>query len=83
MIDVLLITRDQGGEKLVERQWPAVPRVGEAVVLHDVAGTFEVVEVVWYDQPTGMAASVHLLRTFFRPPKMSPKRDGEQPKTEG
>jgi hypothetical protein len=51
--------------------------------LRDVAGTFEVVEVVWHDQPTGMAARVHLLRTFFRPPKMSPKRDGERPKTDG
>jgi hypothetical protein len=82
MIEVILITRDEGGEMIIERQWPDVPRVGEAVVLYDVAGTFEVVEVVWYDQPAGLVARVHLLRTFFRPPKLSPKLDGE-PKTDG
>ena len=60
MIEVLLFRSDDPNA-FAERQWPAVPRVGETVVMPPPGGgAFEVVGVVWDDQRTGLVARVHL-----------------------
>jgi hypothetical protein len=41
-----------GSDRVIEREWPAVPRLGEIVIL-DV-GILVVSEVHWYDDPIGL-----------------------------
>lgn len=53
----------EGGERLAEREWPAVPRVGDHVTLHDSSGMFQVIRVHWQEHeetPMGLAAHVSL-----------------------
>ena len=56
----------EGGERLAEREWPAVPRVGDSVTLHDTPGLFEVIRVNWQEHGeaiNGLAAQVSLRST--------------------
>jgi hypothetical protein len=53
----------EGGERLTERQWPFVPRVGEGVSLNDSTGRFDVIRVSWEEHgeaTNGVAAHVSL-----------------------
>jgi hypothetical protein len=48
-------------EAALERQWPAVPRVGETLILLDRPGELRVTDVVWAEYPGGrLSARVHL-----------------------
>ena len=51
----------EGGQRLAEREWPVVPRVGETVNLHDCPGRFEVIRVHWEEHAEatdGLAAHI-------------------------
>lgn len=53
----------EGGNRLAERDWPIVPRVGETISLHDSTGLFEVIRVHWQENGeanNGLAAQVSL-----------------------
>jgi hypothetical protein len=53
----------EGGKRLAEREWLAVPRVGDNVTLRDSSGLFEVIRVNWQEQqdsPAGMIVNVSL-----------------------
>jgi hypothetical protein len=53
----------EGGERLTEREWPTVPRVGESVTLHDSTGLYEVIRVHWQEHgeaSKGLVANVSL-----------------------
>ena len=53
----------EGGNRLAEREWPIVPRVGEVITLHDSTGLFEVIRVHWQEHGeavNGLAAHVSL-----------------------
>jgi hypothetical protein len=51
----------EGGKPLAERRWPAVPRVGETLALHDSTGRFEVIRVHWEERSeVGLIAHVSL-----------------------
>ncbi len=53
----------EGGNRLAEREWPIVPRVGEIITLHDSTGLFEVIRVHWQEHGegiNGLAAHVSL-----------------------
>ena len=53
----------EGRERLAEREWPVVPRVGESVTMHDSSGQFEVIRVLWQEHgeaTNGLAANISL-----------------------
>jgi hypothetical protein len=60
---MLTIWFTEGGQRLAEREWPAVPRVGENITLRDSTGIFEVIRVNWEEReesPAGLVAHVSL-----------------------
>ena len=62
-ITVFTIWFSEGGERLTEREWPAVPRVGESITLHDSTGLYEVIRVHWQEHgeaSKGVVANVSL-----------------------
>jgi hypothetical protein len=53
----------EGGERLTEREWPTVPRVGESITLQDSTGLYEVIRVHWQEHgeaSKGLIANVSL-----------------------
>lgn len=53
----------EGGQRLSEREWSMVPRVGDNIKLRDSTGLFEVIRVNLEerdDSPSGLVANVSL-----------------------
>ena len=51
----------EGGRPLAEREWPAVPRVGDSITLRDSTGLFEVIRVNWEEpEETSPGLIVHV-----------------------
>jgi hypothetical protein len=47
-------------EKYIERRWPAVPGIGDAVVVPGAPGARTVTEIVWLDDGNEVVARVHI-----------------------
>ena len=58
MFTVLFMVENEGIGH--EREWPAVPRIGESILLHRGQTSTNVVDVVWHEMPDGVQVRVHL-----------------------